>query len=82
MNNNPIGFLDSGIGGLSVLKKAYKLLPNEDFVFFSDSAHNPYGDKSDEEIKQRCDKIVKYLITKKNCKAIVLACKGCRVSES
>lgn len=74
MNNNPIGFLDSGIGGLSVLKKAYKLLPNEDFVFFSDSAHNPYGDKSDEEIKQRCDKIVKYLITKKNCKAIVLAC--------
>ena len=53
MNNNPIGFLDSGIGGLSVLKKAYKLLPNEDFVFFSDSAHNPYGDKSDEEIKQR-----------------------------
>ena len=59
MNNNPIGFLDSGIGGLSVLKKAYKLLPNEDFVFFSDSAHNPYGDKSDEEIKQRCDKTLK-----------------------
>ena len=73
-NNRPIGFLDSGIGGSTVLVKALKVLPNEDYVFFSDSAHNPYGDKSDEDIIDRCNHIVEYLIGEKNCKAIVVAC--------
>ena len=48
--NRPIGFFDSGIGGATVLKAAMRLLPREDYVFFSDSANNPYGYKSDEEI--------------------------------
>lgn len=73
MNNNPIGFLDSGIGGVTVLREAVKLLPNENYFFFSDSAHNPYGDKTDEEIIKRCDEIVGLMI-EKNCKAVVLAC--------
>lgn len=65
MNNNPIGFLDSGIGGVTVLREAVKLLPNENYFFFSDSAHNPYGDKTDEEIIARCDEIVSLMLQKK-----------------
>lgn len=73
-NSAPIGFLDSGIGGSTVLTKTLALLPNENYVFFSDSANCPYGDKSDEEIIERCDKIVSLLINDYNCKAIVIAC--------
>ncbi len=73
-SNKPIGFLDSGIGGISVLSKAVKILPKEDFVFFSDSANNPYGDKTDSEIISRCDYLVDLLVNKKHCKAVVLAC--------
>ncbi len=73
-NSAPIGFLDSGIGGSTVLTKTLTLLPNENYVFFSDSANCPYGDKSDEEIIERCDKIVSLLINDYNCKAIVIAC--------
>ena len=42
----PIGVFDSGVGGISVLKEAVKLLPNEDFIFFGDSKNAPYGVKS------------------------------------
>lgn len=73
-SNKKIGFLDSGIGGITVLREAVKLLPNEDYVFFSDSVNNPYGDKSDEEIIARCDEIVNLLVNEKGCKAIVVAC--------
>ena len=68
-----IGIFDSGIGGITVLKEIIKILPNENYVYYSDSKNNPYGDKPDEEIKQLCDNIVKYLISKK-CKIIVIAC--------
>ena len=68
-----IGLFDSGIGGITVLKEIIKILPNENYIYYSDSKNNPYGDKTDEEIKQLCDNIVKYLITKK-CKIIVIAC--------
>ena len=73
-NNNKIGFLDSGIGGVTVLTKALDILPNEDYFFFSDSANNPYGDKKDEEIICRCDEILNMMINSKKCKAIVIAC--------
>ena len=63
-NSAPIGFLDSGIGGSTVLIKSLSVLPNENYVFFSDSANCPYGDKSDDEIIERCDKIVSFLIKK------------------
>ncbi len=73
-STKPIGFLDSGIGGISVLKRALEILPNENYVFFSDSANNPYGDKSDDEINLRCDSIVDLLSKQENCKAVVIAC--------
>lgn len=68
-----IGVFDSGIGGVTVLKEILKILPNENYIYYSDSKNNPYGDKSDEEIFNMCDKIVKDFIDKK-CKAIVIAC--------
>lgn len=70
----PIGFLDSGIGGISVLREVIKILPNEDYFFFSDSVNNPYGDKSDEQIIARCDELTQFMLNEKGCKAIVLAC--------
>lgn len=73
-SSSPVGFLDSGIGGITVLKKAAELLPNENFFFFSDSLNNPYGDKSDGEIIRRCTQITRYMLNEKNCKAVVIAC--------
>ena len=69
-----IGFLDSGIGGITVLNKALKLMPNENYIFFSDSENNPYGDKSDAEIKALCRRTVDYFVNERRCKAVVLAC--------
>ena len=43
--NNKIGILDSGLGGLSILKELKKVLPNEDYLFYEDSINNPYGNK-------------------------------------
>lgn len=68
-----IGIFDSGIGGITVLKEILKELPNENYIYYSDSKNNPYGDKTDNEIIDICDNIVKYLIDKK-CKIIVIAC--------
>lgn len=73
-DERPIGFLDSGIGGITVLREAVRLLPEENYFFFSDSANNPYGSKSDGFIISRCGEIADFLINEKNCKAIVIAC--------
>ena len=73
MNNNMIGIFDSGIGGVTVLKEILKILPNENYIYYSDSKNNPYGDKSDEEIFNMCDRIVMKFIEQK-CKAVVIAC--------
>lgn len=48
-------------------------MPKEDYIYYSDSKNNPYGDKSDKEIVTLCDNIVQYFITQ-DCKAIVIAC--------
>lgn len=74
MNNKTIGFLDSGIGGVSVLRETIKILPNENYYFYSDSIHNPYGDQTDETIISYCDYIANIMLTEKDCKAIVIAC--------
>ena len=50
----PIGIFDSGIGGVTVLKEIIKILPNEEYIYYSDSANNPYGDKQDKEIISGC----------------------------
>lgn len=69
----PIGVFDSGIGGVTVLSEIIKVLPNEDYIYYSDSLNNPYGDRDDKEIIEICDNITKHLISK-NVKAIVIAC--------
>ena len=47
----PIGFFDSGVGGISVLKKAVELMPNENFIYFGDSKNAPYGTKSASKVR-------------------------------
>lgn len=71
--SRPIGIFDSGIGGVTVLKEIIKVLPEENYIYYSDSKNNPYGDKDDEEIINRCNEITNFLLDK-NCKAIVIAC--------
>lgn len=71
--NNKIGILDSGLGGLSILKKLIKVLPNENYLFYEDSMNNPYGNKTDDEIFKIVSNIVDYLLNEK-CKIIVIAC--------
>ncbi len=73
MDRRPIGMFDSGSGGLTVLKEYMKLLPNEDFIYYGDTAHLPYGDKSPEKIIEYSEEIVKFLI-EKNVKIVVIAC--------
>ena len=73
MKNNPIGIFDSGIGGLTVANAIKKVLPNEDFVYFGDTEHLPYGEKSKESILRFSKNIIRFLINK-DCKAIVIAC--------
>lgn len=68
-----IGVFDSGIGGVTVMKELIKVLPNEDYIYYSDTINNPYGDKTNEEIVSISDKIVNYLINQ-GCKLIVIAC--------
>lgn len=69
-----IGFFDSGIGGISVLKNSISILPNESFVYFGDSKNSPYGSKLQSEIIRLSLKICNFLIYENNCKAIVVAC--------
>jgi glutamate racemase len=69
----PIGIFDSGIGGLTVANAIRKILPNEQLIYFGDTAHMPYGDKSPEAIKFYSLKIAKFLLDKQ-CKVIVIAC--------
>ncbi len=69
----PIGIFDSGIGGLTVARAITKLLPNEQIIYFGDTAHMPYGEKSAEAIKHYSIKIAEFLKFK-NCKMIVIAC--------
>ncbi len=74
MNANcPIGVFDSGTGGLTVAKAISRLLPNEQIVYFADSDHLPFGDKSHAAIKNYSFNITEFLL-QKNCKAIVVAC--------
>ena len=73
MNNNPIGIFDSGIGGLTVLRKIVNILPNEKYIYYADTDNVPYGTKPKEEVKKYIKKAVEFLISKK-VKAIVVAC--------
>ena len=71
--NGPIGLFDSGVGGLTVARAIARRLPNERIIYFGDTAHLPYGEKSPEAIKSFSLKISNHLI-KNGAKAIVIAC--------
>ncbi|MBD3636032.1 MAG: glutamate racemase [Crocinitomicaceae bacterium] len=73
MQNKPIGIFDSGIGGLTVAKAIKEVLPHEQIIYFGDTAHLPYGDKSKDSVKSYSKRITGYLLAK-GCKAIVIAC--------
>ncbi len=72
--NKPIGIFDSGIGGLTVAHAITKLLPEETIVYFGDTAHLPYGDKSPELIHSFVERISQFLLDQHQCKSIVIAC--------
>lgn len=72
-NNLSIGFFDTGVGGISVLKEAIKLLPKENYIYIGDSLNAPYGVKTPEEARKLTFNMVDKLISM-NVKAIVVAC--------
>jgi glutamate racemase len=71
--DQPIGVFDSGIGGLTVAHAIRTLLPGENMIYFGDTAHLPYGDKSEAAIQAYSIKIADVLL-RKGCKVIVIAC--------
>lgn len=72
-NNNAIGVYDSGIGGLTVANEIFRHLPNERIIYFGDTAHVPYGEKTVEELVEFADAIIRFLIGQ-GAKIIVAAC--------
>ena len=68
-----IGIFDSGIGGLSVFREIRKVLPEQSYVYYSDNAHCPYGEKTREYIIDRARTITRFLL-EKGCEIIVVAC--------
>ena len=72
-NQQPIGIFDSGVGGLTVAHAVSDLLPEEQLIYFGDSAHLPYGDKSAATIQAYSIKICDVLL-ERGCKMILIAC--------
>jgi glutamate racemase len=72
-SNHPIGIFDSGVGGLTVANAIRQVLPEEQLVYFGDTLHLPYGDKSAQSVKSYSTRIASFLL-EKGCKTIVIAC--------
>ena len=68
-----IGVLDSGLGGLSVLREAIKIMPSENFIYYGDSKNAPYGVKNSEQVKKLTFDVVEYLLCR-GVKGIMVAC--------
>ena len=68
-----IGIFDSGMGGLSVLHRALRMIPEADFLYYADEEHVPYGEKTREQVRGYIDEIIAFMI-KKQVDAIVIAC--------
>lgn len=73
MSDKAIGIFDSGIGGLTVAKAIKDILPKEKIIYFGDTAHLPYGEKSESAIQEYSKRITEFLLSK-DCKCIVIAC--------
>jgi glutamate racemase len=66
MDNRPIGIFDSGVGGLTVASRIMSQLPNEEIVYFGDTARVPYGSKSRETVTKFSKQDVRFLLSKKS----------------
>ncbi len=77
MSNNqpkgPIGIFDSGVGGLTIARAVRELMPNEDILYFGDTLHLPYGEKSPDAIRRYSEAIARFLL-KNEAKCILIAC--------
>lgn len=73
LNNSPIGFFDSGVGGVTVFEQVKKILPNENYIYFGDTKNMPYGEKTPEQLLEFAVNIFDFL-KNKNVKAVVMAC--------
>ena len=73
MDTRPIGMFDSGVGGLTVMRQFKKLLPDENIIFFADTAHVPIGDRSREELEQFVREILDFM-QEQDIKAAIFAC--------
>lgn len=71
--SKPIGVYDSGVGGLSVLRALHAALPHEDFIYFGDQAHVPYGSRSLEELRELADGVTRYFLSR-GARLMVIAC--------
>lgn len=72
-DNRKIGIIDSGVGGLTVVKEFIRLLPKESIIYLGDNKNVPYGNKTEREIYELTKKMIDYLI-KKDVKLIAVAC--------
>lgn len=79
VKNKPIGIFDSGVGGLTVAHAIKQILPGESLVYFGDTAHLPYGDKSAESIKYYSGKITEFLL-EHDSKVVLVACNSASAS--
>ncbi|MDR1558179.1 MAG: glutamate racemase [Clostridiales bacterium] len=73
MDQRPIGVFDSGVGGLTVVSEIIRSLPNEELIYFGDTARVPYGAKTAETVTKFSRQILHFLLSK-DVKAIVIAC--------
>ena len=74
MNLRPIGVFDSGVGGLSVLNALRAELPHERFIYFADTAHAPYGERTEDYVAERTRAVARQLVAEHAIKALVVAC--------
>lgn len=79
MREAPIAVFDSGVGGLSVLAEIQRLLPHESLLYFADCGHIPYGEKTPEFIRQRCN-VMAGFFREQGAKALVIACNTATVA--
>ena len=80
MNKNPIGIIDSGIGGLSITSTIINKLPKESIIYLADSKNCPYGDKSNTEIYNLSKKMINFLVSQK-IKLLIIACNTITVTS-
>jgi glutamate racemase len=79
VKQQPIGIFDSGVGGLTVAHAIKQILPRESIVYFGDTAHLPYGDKSEESIRYYSQHITKFLL-EHDSKVVLVACNSASAS--